>query len=175
MKALWLRYLILFLLAVNIALMATLLIRNTRNQPVRKEIRKEVIRKMHSGGPEDFKGHLQKELGLNSEQSQKISEMSQEFHQQRRSGKQQMFNLRHQYFDELAQASPDTLKLASLSRQIGEMESARIRNEYIHYRNIRSICTDEQAKKLDSLGRMRMQHRYRHNFSESAEGQSNQK
>lgn len=173
MKALWLRYLILFLLAVNIALMATLLIRNIRNQPEKKVIRKEVIKRMHPGGPEDFEAHLQKELGLNEEQSQKIRQMSQEFHQDKKSDRERMHNLRRQYFDELAQANPDTAKLANLSNQIGEMESAKIRNEYIHYRNIRSVCSDEQAKKLDSLGRMHMQHRYRHSFSDSPDNQKN--
>jgi Spy/CpxP family protein refolding chaperone len=152
----WIIYLVLFLLAINIAMVTTLLIKE-RN-PEREEVEiKKIVKKRYN--EVKFHERLSEELQLSEGQKAEIEELSVEFRSERRVLKKGMNELRKAYFEELAQASPDTNKLNNHAREIGVLESKKIKMEYQHYRNIRDVCNSEQAARFDSLGKIHM-HRH---------------
>lgn len=163
MKNKWLLYLVLFMLAVNAALITTMLIKNKsiaqEDVGYRHDHKKNHLKKSHEG----FENHLAKELGLNETQQDKIRGFSDEFHEKQKYYRNEVFELRKEYFNSLSQANPDTIVLSELASKIGEVEALRIKLEYMHYRNVRSVCNNEQAMKMDSLGRMHMKQRFNRN------------
>jgi hypothetical protein len=149
----WLIYLILFLLAVNIALVSTLLIQNNKKANFEERLHPDALKHRHRSG---FEEHLAYKLGLNDAQRTEVKTFSEEFRKNRKANFDQMQLVRKQFFEVLSTENPDTVLLSTLAQKIGLLEAKKIKQEYMHYRNIRSVCNAEQALRLDSLGRLQM-------------------
>jgi hypothetical protein len=52
-------------------------------------------------------------------------------------------------FEEMKKQNPDTLKLALLSKEIGEMHGQLKQETYQFYLKLQNICTDQQRSKLE--------------------------
>lgn len=171
MRNKWLLYLVLFMLAVNAALVSTMLFNNKALS--RECVEKRPKHKFRNPGTPNhkFQDCLINELGLDESQQEKLIGFSETFHNQQKDYRQRIFELRKDYFNAFSQANPDTLALRKIASEIGEIETQRMNLEHIHYRNIRSVCNNEQAIKMDSLGHMQMKQRFR---NKNPEGQCRQ-
>jgi periplasmic protein CpxP/Spy len=165
MKNKWLLYLVLFMLAANAALVTTLIIKNkldARSETEANYGRHNNYKRSKNG----FEEHLSNELHFNEEQRKLVSDYSKEFHQARKSIYQELNKYKNLYFEALSQDNPDTTSLSEIAARIGKLEAQKFKSEYTHYRNVRSVCDEKQAAKMDSLGRMHMQRKY--NFDEGS-------
>ncbi len=148
----WLIYLVLFLLAANIAIMLSLYVKTSSD-----EDKKIVMRNDHHFPPrENFEQHLSRELAFNESQRVELQRMSDGFHNERRELREYLNQVRGQYFNLLTEENPDTNQLNKLVREIGTTESNIIRLEYRHYHDIRGICSPDQVTQFDSMGKCRM-------------------
>jgi hypothetical protein len=155
----WLLLITLFVLTVNAALIATLLVKNntkTSEQISAKEIDKQKREKNCS----HFEAYLTLELKLDTSQQALVKVFSQNFHKNKKQIDQKTRGFKKQYFNELSQPSPDTLFLNDIAQKIGGLAADKMKLEYVHYRNIRSVCNAEQAVKMDSIGRMHMRRKH---------------
>ena len=152
----WIIYLILFLLAANIALVASLLIKTGKDdeRKIMLKHRKDVER--FENKEHRFRDHLAMELKLTDQQKEQLFEFSEEFSEVREQQRKELKRLNQEYFEGLSKNNPDTLKLNHVAIQIGELEVEKIKLEHKHYRAIRSICTPEQTIILDSLSRRQL-------------------
>ena len=166
MRNKWLLYLVLFMLAANAALVTTLLIKNNSAGEEEVEFSYKHRNKFQGKSHAKFENHLSEELGLDEDQQQKIKVYSREFHDEQKAHRYELFGLRKEYFNALSQANPDTAALNEIASEIGAIEALKTKLEYMHYRNMRSVCNKEQAIKMDSLGRMHMHQRFKNRGSE---------
>lgn len=160
MKNKWLLYVVIFMLAVNAALVSSFLYQNWQSKENVVEYRKKSTKNYRKIMGGNFEQHLAQELELTEEQQSKISTYRDEFFSEKRLVKTELSDLRKEYFEVLSQEQPDTLVLDETVIKIADLESRQMKLEYLHYRNIRSVCTAEQAVKMDSLGRVHMKHHF---------------
>lgn len=163
MKNKWLLYLVLFLLAVNAALLSVYLIDTCGDNDDAQSERRDGRRKDKS--KHNFEYHLAQELGFSEQQIEEVKAYRNDFRRERKAIKSDMKELRKEYFHLLAKESIDTMHLNDLAEQIGQLEVGKIKMEYKHYRNIRSVCTPEQAILMDSLGRAHLDIQFKHKDS----------
>lgn len=164
MKNRWIIYLVLFLLTANVAILITQIVQNKRINGIESQNKEKRFRMQRHEAK--FEEHLSTQLGFNDEQKNEVHIYSDEFHQKRKDLKHELSGLKKDYFDALSQANPDTLLLGELANEIGVIEAEKIKLEYIHYKNIRSVCNKAQAQKMDSLGRLRMHRKFKKSNSE---------
>lgn len=161
MKKNWIIIIIIFLLATNAALMSTLIIKNNKNDTV--NIREQRPRLNSSARTSRFEQQIAEELNLDVQQKNQLKYLSEEFHQTRRKQFEEMGNLKKKYFTSLTEDYPEA-KLKNFADSLGKVHAEMMLLDYQHYRNIRSICTKEQAQIFDSLGNKHISNKdfYRH-------------
>lgn len=159
MKKNWLIILVLFLLSINVALVATLLIRGyNRNSDKICGWNKEGNR---NNGEHRFEDHLARELCWNAEQSKRAYAFGAEFQAKKSFYTSQLDSIREIYYTQLSEEKPDTSILHSLADKLGRIKGDMIMLDYQHYRNLRLVCTPAQATKMDSLGKIYMIERHK--------------
>ncbi len=151
MKKKWIIIIIIFLLAANAALISTLVINNNANSPSSIEP-KELINRKTPGG---FERHIAEELKLNEQQRSQLKEFSKEFHESRFEHFEKIAQIKKMYFTSLTSEKTET-ELKELADSLGKIHAEMMLLDYQHYKNIRSICTKEQAMVFDSLGNKRI-------------------
>ncbi len=149
----WLIYLVLFLLAANVAVMLSLYLRTSKNED------EKIVMKHDRPHPREsnFEQHLAHELDFDESQRLELKKMSDTFHQERREAKRHLDQVRGQYYNLLTEETTDVSKLDELVKEIGTAESDIIRLEYRHYHDIRGLCSPGQVARFDSMGKCRMQ------------------
>lgn len=150
------------MLAVNAALVTVNIVqnRNVEVKEYRYDKNNKYKQKKHRKH-RNFEQHIADKLDFSKEQRRQIEGVRAEFKHQRKEHHGQMSELKQRYFDELSQDKPDTIKLEKLVEEIANLEAQKLKSEYQHYRNIRSICTPNQAVKLDSLGKVKMKYHFK--------------
>lgn len=158
MKKNWILILIVFLLVSNAALVSTLIISNrTANTENFKNSGNYPGR--YSRTPQGFEHRLSDELGLSESQASKLKEFRNNHHELKHKYITQIQELKKQYFQGLT-SELNEAKLTQLADSLGKTHAKIILLDHQHYKNIRSICTPEQSRILDSLGNMHINNRY---------------
>lgn len=163
MKKNWIIGIIIFLLASNLTLIATLLIKQNRINSADKLVNNKPFRENRQNDRRDerkFEEMLAGDLKLSDDQVDKLHSLGTDFHHKRKELKRVMDQLKHEYFTQLAVNNPDEEMLHELADSLGNLLAKVVLLEYNHYQDIKSICTPEQAHKLDSLGKLHI-HKYK--------------
>lgn len=137
-KQLILRWLNIFLLIINISAFVSFLLMNKQNSSTRDQ-------KFSS---DQF---LQTELGLTPEQFRKVSELNIDVFRLYQVFLDKKCELNFELVDELASEKPAEAKMDSLSARIGQLDAALKKQTVRHFKNVKSVCTDEQKILLDQL------------------------
>jgi hypothetical protein len=88
-------------------------------------------------------------LGFTNQQMEAFRNVNQAFRPYAMDLTAEVDSLKSEMFNELQQASPDTLRLNSMSKQIGELHG-QLKYETFHfYLNIKKICTPAQNAELE--------------------------
>jgi len=153
MKRNWIYITIIFLLAANLALLATSLIVKNRTN-VTSEAFKRPRDYNHKS---NFEDHLAKQLEMTPEQIDQLNVLGHDFHMKKRDLGYTLFSLKKEYFDALANDNPDEEYLKNLADSIGAIHAQLMIEDHNHYKDIRSVCSPVQARKMDSLGKEYMQ------------------
>lgn len=165
MRKSWIYIIIIFLLAANAALVTTLIISNKNNNAGadNKEYynRKKDWGRHKSGG---FQKYLKENLNLSKAQIREIDSISNSFHHNKGAYFKNIHKLKISYINELAQENPDTILLKEYADSLGNIHAHLIFLDHQHYRDIRSVCNEEQAEIFDSLGKEHMHRMKRKNF-----------
>lgn len=158
MKRTWLTTVLIFLLTANLALLLTLLLRSNSNTNniVNPKNYDGKISHFDTKKQNKFEMHIAEQLGMDDNQKEQLNNFSSDFHSQKKQLFDKMFEIKGKYFDNLATENPDNAMLEQLADSLGKIHSAMIKLDHAHYKNIKSICTPEQAAQLDSLGRLHM-------------------
>lgn len=127
---------VILLMLANVALMATLWWHHrSPRHPGR-------------GTPADY---LVKELGLNTDQQNKLKELASEHHQQSEKIREKIKDARHELFSLLQQpGTSDSIKKSAadnVSKQLEELDLLT----FDHFQQVRALCTPEQQKKFDAI------------------------
>ena len=156
MKRNWLIIVILFLLTANLAFVGVLLIRNNRANIIPPDEIPNFRGINKHEGPGKFEMSIADKLEMNEQQRSQLRILSQDFHLQKDKLRQRIGNIKKEYFENLASGNADTLLLDDLADSLGNLYAMMIKHDFQHYKNLKSICTPEQANRFDSLGRLRM-------------------
>lgn len=133
-----LKWLNIFLLFINVSAFVTFLLMNTQNSP-------EHDNKFSS---DQF---LQAELNLTPEQYEKVSALNIDVFRLYQVFLDKKCELNFQLVDELSSGHPSDVKMDSLTNRIGQLDAA-IKNQTVrHFKNIKSVCNDQQKLLLDAL------------------------
>jgi len=101
---------------------------------------------------EKFSGrYFRDQLNLSSEQMQQFKEINPVFRPKARSITIELAEKRRQMLVEMAAAKSDTTRLNALSDSIGQLHSDLKRFTYQYFLEIKSICDQEQQKKLEQI------------------------
>lgn len=163
MKKNWIIAIIIFLLVSNLALITTLLVKQRRFDATVDLVNTRPFKEARIGDKQRgrrFEEKLAHDLELSDNQLEKLRSMGVKFHHQKRELKRTINLLKHEYFTQLAVKNPDEDLLKELADSLGNSLVKIILLEHNHYQSIKSICTPEQASKLDSLGKKHM-HKYK--------------
>ncbi len=166
MKKNWIIITLFFLLAVNAAFLATLIIQKSRISSqiefnAQNNERPMFKNRWNNYHKLRFEDQLILELGMDKEQAQQLKDLSVEFHSNKKLLNQRMFELKREYTHAVLIGEADELYLDELADSLGHLLTKKILLDFKHCENIKSICRPEQAQKLDSLGRIHM-HRFEH-------------
>ncbi|MBN1118295.1 MAG: periplasmic heavy metal sensor [Bacteroidales bacterium] len=153
MKRNWIYITIIFLLTANLALLATSLILKNRDKTIVEGTRETPGRlgSYHQEG--SFENHLAKHLEMTPEQIEQLEALGDEFHNNKKDLGRAMYSLKKEYFDALANDNPDEDYLRNLADSIGAIHVKLMIEDHNHYKDIRSVCSPVQARKMDSLGK----------------------
>lgn len=156
MKKVWFSIIIIFLLTANAALLITLLVKNNNSDNIsfRKTLENKEYRSFRNPGR--FEIEIADKLGLNQDQREKLQSYSSEFHDQKTELKKQIIDIKGKYFEGISTSNTDPVVLSELADSLGALHSAMIKLDFQHYKNVKSVCTKEQAIRLDSLGKLHM-------------------
>ena len=146
----WMVWAIVALAILNITTLITVLYH--KNQVVEKEvittpdsIKSEKASVLYSGR------YFRDELNLSNEQMDKFSQFNPEFRQEVRTINLKMADKRNDMLVEMAKKNSDKNKLNLLSDSIGFLHANLKKVTYMYYLNFKSICNQEQQKKLEQL------------------------
>ena len=146
----WMVWAIVALAILNITTLITVLYH--KNQVVEKEvsttpdsIKSEKASVLYSGR------YFRDELNLSNEQMDKFSQFNPEFRQGVRTINLKLADKRHDMLIEMAKKNSDKNKLNLLSDSIGFLHANLKKVTYMYYLNFKSICNQEQQKKLEQL------------------------
>jgi hypothetical protein len=146
----WMVWAIVALAILNITTLITVLYH--KNQVVEKEvittpdsIKSEKASVLYSGR------YFRDELNLSNEQMDKFSQFNPEFRQEVRTINLKLADKRNDMLVEMAKKNSDKNKLNLLSDSIGFLHANLKKVTYMYYLNFKSICNQEQQKKLEQL------------------------
>ncbi len=101
---------------------------------------------------EKFSGrYFRDQLNLSGEQMDKFKEINPAFRLKARNITIELAEKRKQMLIEMSGEKGDTLRLNALSDSIGQLHSDLKRITYRYYMEIKSICDQEQQKKLEQI------------------------
>ncbi len=132
------KWLNIFLLIINVSAFVTLLLMNRQNSTVRD----------NRFSSDQF---LQTELQLTPEQFKKVSELNADVFRLYQVFLDKKCELNFELVDELASEKPSDEKMDSLTTRIGQLDAALKKQTVRHFKNVKSVCTEEQQKMLDEL------------------------
>jgi len=172
MKKNWLIIVVIFLLSANLALFVTLLLRGSCRDLGKNNF---MAHKNNCDVPGHlrFENHLAEELSWNEQQRNIAYDFGSKFHEKKSTYGAQLDSIREVYYTQLALDIPDTTILHQLAIKLGKIKGEMIILDYQHYRNLRSVCTPQQAIKMDSLGKIFIIQRHKRNCSEPAKHHGN--
>ena len=150
----WTIILIIFLLAANAALLTTLIVSNSPDD--KETLKTNMHHNREYEGSGRFEKHIAHELEMTEEQKELLKGFSKEFKLEKHTHFEDMAQLKKQYFKQLSTEEPNTQELELLADSLGHIQAKIMLLDHKHYRNIRSICNEDQARKLDSLGQRRI-------------------
>jgi Spy/CpxP family protein refolding chaperone len=160
MKKNWITILIIFLLAANLSLFITIVVRDKCNTNF---FDKKFLehRGMHFNGDNqgNFEMQIAGKLNMSDKQKEQLKNLSSVFHKNKQELNDRINGIREKYFENLATNKPDNALLEELADSLGMLHARMIKLDHNHYQNLKSICTPEQAQKLDSLGRIHINNR----------------
>ena len=133
-----LTWLNIFLLVINISAFITFLLMNDVKQPDRDE----------RFSSDEF---LKAELGLSEEQYKTVMELNSNVFRFYQAFLDYECELNFKLIEELSSENPSDSVMNSLTKRIGDMEANIKKQTVKHFKNIRSICNDEQKILLDQL------------------------
>ena len=101
---------------------------------------------------EKFSGrYFRDQLNLSSDQMDKFKEINPVFRPKARNITIELAEKRKQMLNEMSAEKSDTLRLNALSDSIGQLHSNLKIITYRYYMEIKSICNQEQQRKLEQL------------------------
>jgi len=102
-------------------------------------------------GPRDTAAFMERELNFTAEQRKEFQEIKAEHLRRSNEVRAEVQRLKEQILNEALSPSPDTLKVKSLAREIGEKEAEFEEYLFRHFTALKSVCTMEQLEKLQQL------------------------
>lgn len=133
-----LTWLNIFLLVINISAFATILLMNDVKQNDHDE----------RFSSDEF---LKTELGLSEQQYKKVLELNSNVFRSYQAFLDYKCELNFSLIEELSSENPSDSIMNSLATRIGNMEANIKKQTVKHFKNIRSICNEEQKVLLDQL------------------------
>lgn len=127
-----------FLLVINISAFVTFLLMNKVEKPERDD----------RFSSDEF---LKTELGLSDEQFRAVSAQNNNVFRVYQAFLDMKCELNFKLIEELSSEQPSDSVMNSLATRIGVMDGNIKKQTVIHFKNIRSICNDEQKILLDQL------------------------
>jgi hypothetical protein len=149
-KNTWMVWAIAVLAVMNLATLITVVYHKN------KFIDKEVVAMPDQAESENtsvkYSGrYFRDELDLSNEQMRRFSEFNPEFRQRVMAINRRMSEKRHKMLVEMAEKDCDTNRLNLLSDSIGSLHASLKKQTYLYYMNFKSICNEQQQKKLEQL------------------------
>lgn len=161
MKKNWIVIIIIFLLAVNAAFLATLVIQNNRISKHTIVEANDNDRSRHWNKHKNehklgFGDQLVRDLDMDKEQTQQLQEVRKNYKDNKNSLSRQIRNVKHEIKKVVISGDNNDTALDELADSLGRLTTEMIVLNYEHYENIKLICSPEQADKMDSLGKIHM-------------------
>lgn len=94
---------------------------------------------------------LAEELGFDQQQREQLQQLRREHHESMRSNEQKLFGLRKQLHQKIGEPNTTEEEVTMLSDSIGNILSSIERSVFTHFRDIRGLCTEEQAEHFDQV------------------------
>ncbi|MFT3845345.1 MAG: hypothetical protein QM725_09845 [Lacibacter sp.] len=142
-----LAWLVVLLLILNAATIATILYHNYRE----KKMQSDVMIRNSYGGQMINGRFLRQELGFDAAQMDLFREINQDFRPQAMGMTYQIDSLKSEMFDEMKKELPDTTRLNQLSGMIGERHGLLKHKTYRLFLDVKKICTPEQKAELEEV------------------------
>jgi hypothetical protein len=95
--------------------------------------------------------YFRDELNLDKEQMKRFSEFNPQFRQNVMAINRSLDAKRHDMLVEMADKNCDTTRLNRISDSIGFLHANLKKQTYMYYLNFKSICSEQQQKKLEQL------------------------
>ena len=141
---------IVILAIVNISTVATIMYHKYQSE--KTETTSVSDQKQLEADSEKFSGrYFRDQLYLSREQMDKFSKINPVFRPKARDITIELAQKRKQMLIEMAAAKSDTLRLNALSDSIGQLHSNLKKITYRYYMEIKSICDQEQQRKLEQI------------------------
>jgi len=135
---------ILFLLVTNISTVITTIVKNNKYIITETQRIDEQVQIPSSGIGRFFRD----QLDLNSDQHFQFRDFRKVYHKKGVELTMAMQNKRIELLNELAKEQSDTLKLHSISEDIGSLHADLKHETFHYYLNLKSVCTKKQKNKL---------------------------
>ena len=146
----WMVWAIVVLAIMNITTLITILYQKNQSEDAEfvtapDQVQSESSSIQYSGR------YFRDQLNLSRDQMNRFVQFNPVFRQQARSINIGLDRIRHQMLTEMAKKNSDNNKLNMLSDSIGYLHSNLKKLTYRYYIDIKSICNQEQQKKLEQL------------------------
>ena len=146
----WMVWAIVVLAVMNLTTLITVVYH--KNKSVEKEIVAMPDQAKSESTSVKYSGrYFRDELNLSDEQMKRFSEFNPEFRQKVMAINRNLDIKRHEMLVEMAEKNCDTNRLNLLSDSIGYLHASLKKQTYLYYLNFKSICNEEQQKKLEQL------------------------
>jgi Spy/CpxP family protein refolding chaperone len=100
------------------------------------------------GGQPNGQGVMEEQLGLSPEQARTIEQLREEHFMRTRPLQEQRHRIRLHLLDEVFAPQPDEALIEELVAELGAKESEFERNLYMHFQELKDVCTPDQIKEL---------------------------
>jgi len=141
---------IMILAVMNISTLATIMYHKYQSE--KTETTSVSDQKQLEADSEKFSGrYFRDQLNLSREQMDKFKEINPVFRPKARDITIGLAQKRKQMLIEMAAVKSDTLRLNALSDSIGQLHSNLKKITYRYYMEIKSICDQEQQRKLEQI------------------------
>ena len=94
---------------------------------------------------------LADELGFDDQQRELLEELKRDHHQSMRDNERKLMDLRKQLHQSIGDPATSPEEVQALSDSIGATLAVIERSVFDHFRDIRGLCTDEQAAHFDTV------------------------